>query len=129
MAQIALVNPQIIINNIAIPYVPNSLKFDLGLGEQNVKAVAGGAGTSSSVYFNDIETSFSKVTFEMFTTDLSIETHKDWKALENANVIEIIGEGGVTVTFPFMAHTNRVEFEVGNDKMVSLEFMGDPAIS
>ena len=129
MTQTALVNAQILINNIAIPYVPNSLKFDLGLGEQNVKAVAGGGGTSDSVYFQDVETNIGKVSFEMFSTDLSVETHKDWKALGNANVIQINGENDVTIFFSFMAQTNRVEFEVGNDKMVSFEFMGNPAIS
>ncbi len=129
MAQIALVNAQILINNIAIPYVPNSLKFDLGLGEQNVKAVAGGGGTSDSVYFTDVETNVSKVTFEMYSTDVSVEVHKDWKALGNLSVIQINGENNVTIFFQNMAQTNRVEFEVGNDKMVTFDFQGDPAIS
>jgi len=125
----ALVNPQIIVNNIAIPYVPNSLKIDLGLGEQNVKAVGGGGATVDSVYFDDVENSVSKVEFEMYTKDLSIELHQDWKALGNANTIEVVEPGGVTINFPFMAHTNRVEFEVGNDKMVTITFMGNPAIT
>lgn len=129
MSQIALVNPQIVINNIPIPYVPNSLKFDLGLGEQNVKAVAGGGGTSDSVFFSNVETNIGMVSFEMFSTSLSVELHKDWKALSNANFIDLIGEGNVTIPFQSMAQTSKVEFEVGNDKMVTFEFHGGPAIS
>lgn len=129
MAQTALVNSQLLINNIAIPYVPNSLKFDLGLGEQDVKATAGGGGSSESVYFENVETNISMASFEMYSTDLSVEVHKDWKALKNLNTLEIIDPSGVSITFPFMAHTNKTEFEVGSDKMVTLEFKGDPAIS
>ena len=125
----ALVNPQIIINNTAIPYVPNSLKIDLGLGEQDVKAVAGGGGTTDSVYFENVESNISKVAFEMYTKDLSIELHQDWKALGNANTVEVVEPNGVAMSFPFMAHTNKVEFEIGNDKMVSIEFMGNPAVT
>jgi len=129
MTQTALVNGQLLINNIAIPYVPNSFKFDLGLGEQNVKAVAGGGGTSDGVYFADVETKISKCSFEMYSTSLALELHKEWKALGNAIVIEYTGANDVVMYFNFMAHTNRVEFETGNDKTVSFEFCGNPAIS
>lgn len=129
MGQTALVNPQILINNIAIPYVPNSLKFDLGLGEQDVKATSGGGGSSETVYFNNIESNFGMVSFEMYSTDITLELHKAWKALENVNAIELIAEDGVTVMFPNMAQTNKVEIEVGNDKMVTFEFKGGIAIS
>lgn len=130
MSTIALVNPQLLINNIAIPFVPNSLKFDLGLGEQSVKSVAGGAGTVDTVYFENVETKIGKITFEMFTTAIAITVHQDWKALGNANVIELVASNiNTSITFQFMAQINRVEFEVGNDKMVSFEFEGNPAIS
>jgi len=125
----ALVNPQIIINNIAIPFVPNSAKIDLGTGEQNVKAVAGGGAVVDTVYFNDVENSVSKVEFDMYVTDVTIELHQDWKSLGNGNTIEVVEVNGITATFPFMAHTNRVEFAIGNDKMVTITFMGNPAIT
>lgn len=128
MAQIALVNPQLLVNNIAIPYVPNSLKFDLGLGEQDVKATAGGGGTAETVYFNNVEANVGMVSFEMYSTDVSVELHEDWKSLGDGNGIEIVGEGGVTVTYQRMAQTSKVEIEVGNDKMVTFEFKGAIAI-
>ena len=129
MAQVALVNPQLIINNIAIPFVPNSLKFDLGLGEQDVKATAGGGGTSETVYFQNVETNIGFVSFEMYSTDVAIEAHKDWKVLANLNVIQINGEDDVSITYQNMAQTNKVEIEVGNDKMITFEFKGEIAIS
>lgn len=129
MSKIGLTNSQVSINNIAIPIVPNSLKIDLGLGEQNVKATGGGGGNSETVYFEDASTNIGCVKFEMYSTKLTLEFHQDWKALTNANFIQVIDKSGVSTSFPFMAHTNRVEIEIGSDKTVPIEFEGGVAIS
>jgi hypothetical protein len=129
MSQISLVNPQLVINNISVDYVPNSLDIDLGLGEQSVKALAGGGGTVDTVFFNNIESNIGIVKFDRYSTNVNMTFLQDWKALGDANTIQVQGEGNVVVTFQFMALTNRVEVMIGNEKQTSFEFQGNPAIT
>ncbi len=129
MTQVAVVNPQIIINNIGVRYVPNSLDVDLGLGEQSVKALAGGGGTVSTVFFNNIESNIGIVKFDLYSVNITAIFIQDWKTLGNANTIQVQGEGDTVFSFQFMALTNRVDFMIGNEKQTSFEFQGNPAIT
>jgi hypothetical protein len=129
MSKSTIVSPQLIINNLAIQYVPNSVEIDLGLGEQSVKALSGGAGITDTAYFKNSESNIGIVKFKRYSRDETILLLQDWKALENANLIQVQAETGQVFTFQFMALTNRVELMIGNEETTQFEFQGNPAIT
>jgi hypothetical protein len=129
MSKIAIVIPQLIINNLAIEYVPNSLEVDLGLGEQGVKALSGGAGIIDTVYFKNSESNIGGVKFKRYSRDETILLMQDWKALGNVNLIQVQAETGNVFTFQFMALTNRIELMIGSEETTQFEFQGNPAIT
>ena len=67
----ALSTPQININNVNVRIVPNSLRYDGGEGEVNVRAASGGGNQIESVHTSNAETKIGKVMFDVFLdTDL-----------------------------------------------------------
>ena len=123
----ALANPTLVINNVAIPIVPNSLKFKGGQGEQTMLAQSSGGGATQSVYSEDTESKISFIGFSLRNTPANIELQRNWKNLKNANAATITGAGGFSRAFNNMAHTNDPDINLGADTPIDIEFMGDPA--
>lgn len=123
-----LANPTLVVNNVAIPIVPNSLKFKGGQGEQDVLVQSAGGGSVQTVYSENVETNMSLVAFSIRNTPENIEIQLDWKTLKNANAIEITGDGGFSRSFNNMAHTNDPDINLGADTPIDIEFKGDPAV-
>ena len=128
MADKVIANPTIVINNVAIPIVPNSLKFKSGKGEQDVFAQSAGGSSTQAVFSENVETNISMVAFSIRNTPGNIELQSDWKDLKNANAIEITGDGGFSRSFNNMAQTSDPDINLGADTPIDIEFKGDPAV-
>ena len=122
----ALANPTLVINNVAIPVVPNSIKYKPGTGEQTMRAQSAGGGSVQSVYAKNVEGNISSLSFSLMNTPQNIELASNWKSLENANSATLTGDGGFSKAFNNMALTNDYEVNLGADTTIDLEFMGDP---
>jgi len=120
------------VNNDVIGYVPNSLMFTEGLGEQKVLPVSEGDGRVSQTFANDLETAFGRVSFSIRTTVKNVERAREWKQNANRNVITVTGTdpngGDFTRSFTQMAVTADYEVQIQAEGTIELEFMGNAPI-
>ncbi len=131
---VAIANPQVTINNIAVSVVPNSVSYTEGFGEQTIRAASTGGSSVEQVFSQNIESNFSKVMFGIFPTPENIASARVWKTNLNANVITITGDvtsNGVTTsfqrTFTNAAILNDYDVPLGSDTTIELEFQSDAA--
>lgn len=120
----------LLVNNEVIGYLPNTLKFTEGLGEQNMRAVSVGGGSIEQVYSQNLETSFADISFELPVTKEMIELARTWKLNGNENVVQIVAEnadGAIDKTFTGCALTGNYEVELGAETSITIEMMGNTA--
>lgn len=126
----ALSTPQVNINNVNIAIVPNSLRYDGGEGEVNVRTASAGGNSVESVHTSNAETKIGKVMIDVY-----LDTELDafiavWKGAIGENSIsfsERFDNGtAVTRSFDRMSLINNVERNASADGVTSLEFEGDP---
>ena len=127
MGKKTLSTPQVIINNIVYPIVPNTLTYTGGKGEYNVRGSSVGAELTEVVFSENAEEKISKCNFEIYPTAENIKSAEEWKAALNDNLIELVGDD-FNKTFTNMALVNDYEVNLGADTTISLEFAGDPAV-
>jgi len=126
MGKKVLSTPQIIVNNIVFPIVPNSLVYTEGFGEYNMRGSSVGAGKTEVVFSENSENKISKINFELFPTAENVESIREWKAAQNDNAIEIV-DSELQRTFTNAALINDYEVNIGADTTISVEFVSDPA--
>jgi hypothetical protein len=127
---IQLTDVTVIVNNETVGIIPNSLSWTEGFGEQAVRAVSIGGGKTEQVFANDLETNYSKVSFELPTTVGNTDLAREWKTNTNANVVSVMAEnadGRVVRTFTQAALTADYEVETGPDANIAIEFMTNSA--
>jgi len=124
---IALVNPSVLVNNLSVPVVVNSVSYTEGRGEQTVRVQSAGGGSVQSVYSDDVESKLSMVKFAMLPTAENIALVLGWKDNTNANVISITG-AGLTRSFTNAVLTSDYEVVLGSDTQLDLEFKTDAAV-
>ena len=134
MSLVSLSVPQVEINNENVRIVPNSLVYDAGEGEINVRSASGGGFNSETVASVNAETFIGKVMFDMYLLAGLDNQIRTWKTNIAGNTIKItqraIGSATAeTKTFPGMSLVNMVERNAGADTVVSLEFSGDPMVA
>lgn len=127
MTKVKLSNPTIVINNIAVPIVPNSFSFTEGFGEQDLKVQSSGGGSVQTVLSSNVETNLSMVKFSIHNTAENIDLARTWKTNLNRNAISITGEG-LSRSINNAALTNDYEVKLGSDATIDVEFKGDPAV-
>lgn len=126
MGKEAISTGQLIINNVVVPYVPNSVKYTEGFGEYNQRAAVSGNATTETVFSQNAEQKLSMINFEIFPTADAIALARSWKANRSNNVVEYVAEG-MQRTITSAAIVNDFEVEIGADTTISLEWKGDPA--
>ena len=127
MANEAVVNPTLVINNIAISVRPNSVKFTDGKGEQSMRVQSSGGGNTEVVLSRNVESNMSKLMFEMINTATNIELAREWKDNGNANAVTLTG-AGLSRSFNNMAILNDFEIDLSSDGVIAIEMTGDPAV-
>lgn len=126
-----LTNATVLVNNVAVAIVPNSLKFTEGLGEQTMDAASIGGGKVEQVFSEDVETAFGKVMFEIPATPDNIASAKAWKVRRNTNVVQIAGsnaEGNMTRSFTQAALLADYEVPISTEGNIPLEFSSNAPI-
>jgi len=126
MSNEAVVNPTIVINNIAISVRPNSVKFTDGKGEQSMRVQSSGGGNTETVLSKNVESNMSKLMFEMINTATNIELARGWKNNGNTNAATLTGEG-LSRSFNNMSILNDYEVDLASDGVIAIEMTGDPA--
>lgn len=119
------------VNDDVVAIVPGSLKMSEGLGEQQVLAASVGGGRRVQVYSDNPAESFSRVTFELFTTVPNIALARGWKKNRNNNVIgasEQTTDGNFQRTFTQAALTNDYDIEFAPEGKIPLEFKANEAV-
>jgi hypothetical protein len=124
---IALSNPTVLINNISVAVVPNSVSYTEGKGEQTVRVQSAGGGSVQSVLSNNVETNLSTVKMSLFPTAENIALILTWKNNANENAISITGSG-LTRSFTNATLTSDYEVQLGSDTQIDLEFKSDAAV-
>lgn len=122
-------NVAILVNNDIIAYEANSLSYDDGFGEFNVRNAVVGGGQTEQVFSEDLATKFSKVKFTLPSTEDSAKLVREWKNNLNNNVVELVGTRGSTFTriFTQASIQGNPEVNLSTDGTVEIEFMSNPA--
>jgi len=118
----------VVVNNVGVNIVPNSLSFDEGFGEQSVLVQSAGNGKLSTVYSNDVETSVGMVKFSLRATVDNIALARKWKSNGNRNAVAVIAQtadGSLTRNFSGMALVSNYEVQLSADGVLDLEFRGN----
>jgi len=122
-----LVDPQIVINNIGIKVVPNSVKYTEGFGEQKSETQTAGGGIVEKVDSEDVSTTLSKITLQLMPTAENIALARSLKAADS-NVITVTDLEGFSRTFQNATLNNDFEVGLGADEIIDLEFMSESAV-
>ena len=128
---IQLSDATVLVNDEVVGIMPNSLKYTEGFGEQNVRAVSIGGGAVEQIFSRNVESSLSKVMFDIPTTPENIALARTWKANGNLNGVQIAGktaEGDITRTFTQAAMTGDPEIEISTEGVINVEFMSNASI-
>jgi len=121
-------DPIITIDNDSIEIIPNSLSFDLGLGDISVRALATGSGISSTVHAVNAETKKGSVEFSMANTLAGIEFVKKWVEASKTNGSTIDFEhSSKHINYNNMFLISSPKFTVSMDGTIEIKFEGSPA--
>ena len=126
-----LSNAQVLVNNDGVAFIPNTLTFTEGLGEQNIRAASAGGSQTEQVFSDNIEMRYSTVKFEIPSTVENIEKAKDWKVNKNQNLVQISGrttDRKITRTFSQAALLTDYEVPLTSDGNITLEWRANPAV-
>jgi len=126
-----LSNGAILVNNDIVSYIPNTLTFTEGLGEQSIRAASAGGNQTEQVYSDNIEMRYSTVKFELPATVDNIAKTRQWKQNKNQNLIQIQGrtaDGDLSRTFSQAALLTDYEVPLTNDGNIALEWRANPAV-
>ena len=128
-----LYNPTLYINDVNVKFKPNTLSFTEGFGEYKQRTRSAGGGATETVFSRDLETAYSVIKFNIYTTKDQVELARLWKTLNNVNVITItdisIEDGELlSRTFKFAAMINDPPINATADGDVEIEFHSDPAV-
>lgn len=116
-----LSNPTVVVNNTPIPIIPNSFKYNEGLGEQKLRVESAGGGALNQVLSDDVEMKLGAFSFEMLNTEANIEEARKWKQNGNLNTVSVT-EGTFDRTFAGAALINNYDVSLAADGNLVLEW-------
>lgn len=123
-------NVAILVNNDIIAYEANTLSYDDGFGEYNVRNAVIGGGQTEQVFSEDLATKFSMCKFSLPSTEDSAKLIREWKTNLNNNVVELQSStGGAQFTriFTQASIQGNPEVNLSTDGTVEVEFRSNPA--
>lgn len=126
-----LSNGTLLVNNDVVAYIPNTLTFTEGLGEQDIRTAAAGGGQTEQVFSDNVEMRYSTVKFEVPGTVENIAKARQWKQNKNQNLVQIQGrtsDGTLSRTFTQAALLTDYEVPLSNDGNITLEWRTNPAV-
>jgi len=129
---VTISNGQLIINNVKIPYIANSLEVDFGFPVREVKGLSSGAGGTDISTSEDVSTVFGIVKFKLQSASLPIQAMTEWQTIDLniGNIITVIGSyagQGFTADWINMVLVSRINMPLQFGGEFELEFHGAPA--
>lgn len=121
-------DPSVVVNNVGVAIVPNSLEFTEGLGEQEILVQSAGGGVVQQVFSDNVETSLGMVKFSMRSTVDNINLVRAWKSNRNRNAVTVTAtndDGTLTRTFTNAAIVNDYSVGLASDGVIEVEFKSD----
>ena len=118
-------DPEIVVNDITVYVVPNSVSYKSGKGESNVKVQSAGNGLTAVVVSRNVETQKGYVKFSVQSTKEAIALKENWQSNVGGNVIEL---GSVNQTMSNSTMTNDPEINLTDDGVVEMEFEGSKMV-
>ena len=118
-------DPEIVVNDITIYVVPNSVSYKSGKGESNVKVQSAGNGVTSVVVSQNVETQKGYVKFSVQSTPDAIKLKENWQSNIGGNLIEL---GSVNQSMSNSTMTNDPEINLTDDGVVEMEFEGSKMV-
>lgn len=129
MSKKTLTDPTVLANGNAIYVLPNSVKYDDGLGQPNVRTASVGSGKVELIISENVEEKMSTISFDMPNTLEAIELEKAWKRNPGAIVFEVsakIDGKAFNRAFTSAVITNKADKELSSDGKISVEASADP---
>jgi hypothetical protein len=126
VSRTGLSNPTITVNNVAVSILPNTFKYNEGLGQAKVRAESAGGGAVTTVYSQDVSTKIGKCQWEMSNTPSNIEAVRGWKTNANQNAITAT-DGTFSRSFAGAVVVNDYVVEAGVDGKIQVEWESAPA--
>ncbi len=120
-----ITNPALVINNVPITYIPNTLKYKEGIGDVTVKTQTAGGRSIDIITSYDITTARSMVSFDMASTLVNVEQARQWKIRSTTgqfNAIRLTDAQGFSRSFRQATMTSDPEVGLGNDGTLSISF-------
>lgn len=121
-----LVDATLVIDNNVIGYVPNSLGYTEGLGEQKVRVQTSGGGNVQTVVSEDVSKKVAMIKFNLEPTQTNIDLLRSIKTDLNGHVVTISALG-FTKTITGAVITKDYEVKFGMDEVINVEMEGNPA--
>lgn len=126
-------NLRFILNNELIPYEPDSLNFDLGLGETKVSTACLGNGQVEICTAEDVTTKIGKVKLNIKAYDNGVNGKpikqflRELKENADSNVIQLLGTT-FAGTMTKASLVNEPNIQTGSESVLDLEFQGQPIV-
>lgn len=122
-----IIDATLIIDNNVVGYVPNTLSFTEGFGEQKLRTQTGGGGAVQQVVADDITKKHSTVKFQVETTAENLALMRALKNNQDGHVVTISTTNfSRTITGAILVKDYEVKF--GTDDTIEVEFMGNSAV-
>lgn len=118
----------VVVNNVGVNIVPNSLSYTEGFGEQTILVQSSGNGRTTTVYSNDVETNLGMVKFSIRATVDNIALARQWKSNANRNAVALVGtvtDGSLTRNYSSCALVTDYEVNLSADGVIEVEFRGN----
>jgi hypothetical protein len=122
-----LSTPQITVNNITLNIVPNSLTYTEGLGTQEMRAQSAGGGTIVPVTSINLESRFSTIKFNLYSTTENLALARSFKSQGFDNAISF-ADGEFTRYANNAGITNDYEAKLSENGTIDLEWKSLPVV-
>ena len=130
----SIANPEVVVNGTPLPIVPNSLKFNEGQPEKNIRAAAVGDTVVQDFSIN-VENAFSDFTFSVLPSADNINLIRELLVLNNTNIVTVTGtelvlgvQKQLIRTFNNAAIMNKPDNNLGSDTEIELVWRSDAAV-
>jgi hypothetical protein len=125
--------PYVAINGQPIGVQPNSVTYTLGKGEQSVKSVSLGGGSTTTIYSDNVDTKVSKLKFKLYSTIDAQNLLKIWSNDGNSLLVQIAGIDetsgqDLSLTFQKAAFVTDPEIALKESGDVEIEIHSEPVI-
>lgn len=122
-------NIAVLVNNDIIAYEANTLSYDDGFPEANVRNAVVGGGQTEQIFSEDLATQFGMVKFSLPSTAGNAKLVREWKNNKNNNVVELMSAtgGDFTRNFTQASVQGKPEVNLSTDGNVEILFHSNPA--